>query len=890
MFYVNNKQVLGMFLNGKNYNYLAYGFGKIIPENRSAQFAYINLAGRYLSQYRVTYGNIQSGYDNFPVARLDYPVNGVFHSPLTYFYSGNIVPTKNVPVYINNGYCALENALVYNDISINGNIVYFAANSDFQGHNVNIHPENFRSSSPYFNGTVMDNCSNFTLHSGSRFSKSSQVALYDCKKFIGWFNFFGDNDGTRFPGFRGFLHTCRDGVFSFNLMNMRGGGSDGSVTNYYNFSCISNCNNIKLNINGSPWQAWVHPNCYSSNCNINTRYIIPGFGHMNHCNFNIYLPSNANVEKSTGYSLLSNSSNCKYNLNALGSNLYQYRSVAFFDNLNNCNLNLLVNNAVKFSDGFGGYFNNCNIIFDNIKGDLLTRNGWWNLYNCNISGNVISASSAQGFLERCDGLKVNLSFVKSRRILPILRCNNIKGNIVAGNVTYVNYSSYLNLNVSMGSLKLINVEHSIFNSNGTNANVANLNNCKFEIYNSHDFTANGVSNSNFNMRDSVGNAVLKNLNNVDFVERGGANYTVTNLDNCRNSWISANTVSGTIENAYNMRLELVNNNAEFTTWRVDKCEITGFPTSAAYTTSCTFNTSISQMTFRWNSNNGYVTWNNIWPHATPRGSEGWNTWYRTKAGLRSVDNFSRCCLIGDNGSLLYYGGSETFNKINNMQTDIKTFYNGIVTANLPNYNMNIKLNVDCSTLNLGIFQAGPPHGFQNATVSANDIYAKGDMPNAYVQVNCDTKIYCENYCNVCFSPYVSNINSALQPVILINNYDHYNTGTQSFFKGGITRIGCQSTRTGPISLSLNAGAFVFINNAVLARSYVRENSVLFLGSNVSQPNGITVESGGLIVNKENWGSHASEIRSRIDRGHLAWNVWDSGPWGSMSLLDFCTNV
>lgn len=880
MFYVNNKQVLGMFLNGNNYNYMSFGFGKIIPENRSAQFAYINLAGRNLSQYRVEYGNIQSGYDNFPVARLDYPVNGVFHSPLTYFYGGNIVPTKNIPVYINNGYCALENALVYNDISINGNIVYFAANSDFQGHNVNIHPENFRSSSPYFNGTVMDNCSNFTLHSGSHLSKSSQATLYDCKKFIGWFNYFGDNDGTRFPGFRGFLHTCRDGVFSFNLMNMHGGGSDSSVTNYYNFSCISNCNNIKLNINGSPWQAWVHPNCYSSNCNINTWYIVPGFDRMNHCNFNLYIPRDANkVEKSAYYSILSNSSNCNVYFDGINSNLYGFRNEIYdlylFESLNNCNLNLLMNNSACMGFSVGNSLNNCNIVLNNVNFAPYAYRYFSSINNCNVTGGIIEAENSNiDLITYSTNVNLNVNASLTNNFSLIYGSSYINGNVILGNRTFIRHSNNLIL----------------YLYNGNTLEVQNVSDSKLTLNNVNNVNIDGAYNTNFNLYNGAGNAVLKNLDNVKFVERGGANYTVTNLDNCRNSWISANTVSGTIENAYNMRLELVNNNAEFTTWRVDKCEITGFPTSAAYTTSCTFNTSISQMTFRWNSNNGYVTWNNIWPHATPRGSEGWNTWYRTKAGLRSVDNFSRCCLIGDNGSLLYYGGSETFNKINNMQTDIKAFYNGIVTANLPNYNMNIKLNVDCSTLNLGIFQAGPPHGFQNATVSATDIYAKGDMPNAYVQVNCDTKIYCENYCNVCFSPYVSNINSALQPVILINNYDHYNTGTQSFFKGGITRIGRQSTRTGPISLSLNAGAFVFINNAVLARSYVGENSVLFLGSNVSQTSGITVESGGLIVNKENWGSHASEIRSRIDRGHLAWNVWDSGPWGSMSLLDFCTNV
>lgn len=896
MFYVNNEQVKGMFLNGKNYDYLAYGFGKIIPENRSAQFAYINLAQRYLSQYRVEYGNIQSGYDNFPIARLDYPVNGVFHSPLTYYYGGNIIPTKEVNIVITNGNYALSNALVYNDMNINGAINYFAINTDFQGHNINTYLEGFGSSQSYFDSTVMSNCSNFHLRSLSRFSKGSQPTLYNCNNFSGWFNFVRGDDGTRYPGFRGFLHTCRDGVFSFNLMNMHGGGSDGSVTDYYNFSCISNCNNIKLNINGSPWQAWVHPNCYSGNCNITTRYIVPGFDRMSNCNFNIYLPSNASVEKSAHYSTLSNSYNCNVYFDGSSSNLSSFRSgnSFLFENLNNCNLNLALSNSTGMDFSFGNFLNNCNIVFDNIKADLATFAGWRYLYNCNVTGNVVkSDSGTMAFLDYGDGLNVNLNMANSSKVYLMWECHNVRGNFVLGDMAKIGYSSYLNLNVSRGSLNLENVEHSRFNLNGTSANFVTLNNCKFEIYNCNDFEANNVSNSNFNLHNAVGTAVLKNLNNVNFVERGGANYTITNLDNCYNSWIYADTVSGTIENVYNTRLELVNNNAGFTTWRVDKCEIEGFPTSAAYTANCTFHTSIPQMAFRWNSNNGYVTWNNIWPHATPRGSEGWDTWYGTKAGLRSVDNFSRCYLNGNNGSLLYYGGSETFNNINNMQTDVKAFYNGTVTANLPAYNMNIKLNVDCSRLNLGIFQSGPPHGFQNATISADTIYAKGSEPNAYVQVNCDTKIYCENFCNAPFE--ISGVqaeSTVLQPVLLINNYQHSNSGA-CYFRGGITRIGRLTYQGGaPATLYLNKGGFVFINNAVLDNTNVSQNAVLFVGSNVRFTKGYVVDNGGLVVNKENWGSWASEIQSRIYRNVYAWNAWDSGPWGrgGTSLFDFCTNV
>ena len=874
-----------MFLNGNSYNYLAYGLGKIIPENRSAQFAYINLAQRYLSQYRVEYGNIQSGYDNFPIARLDYPVNGIFHSPLTYYYGGNIVPTKNIPVYINNGYCALENALVYNDINTSGNIVHFATNTDFQGHNVNIHPENIRSSQPYFDGTVMDNCSNFLLHSGSRLSKSSQATLYGCNKFIGWFNFFGDDDGTRFPGFRGFLHTCRDGVFSFNLMNMHGGGSDGSVTNYYNFSCISNCNNIKLNINGSPWQAWVHPNCYSGNCNINTRYIVPGFDRINHCNLNLYIPRDANkVEKSAFYSILSNSYNCNVYFDGTNSNLFGFRNnynLFLFEDLNNCNLNLLLNNSADMGFSFGNRLNNCNIVFNNVNFAPYYYRYFSFINNCKITGSIIEAeNSAIDLITYSTNVNLNVNASLTNNFSLIYGSSYINGNAILGNAAYVRYSNNLIL----------------YLYNGNYLDVNNVSDSKFTLNNVKNVNINGAYNSNFNLHNATGTAVLNNLNNVKFVERGGANYTITYIDNCRNSWIYANTfVTGWLDNVYNTRLELVNNNAEFKTWRVDKCEIDGFPYITAYTSNCTFNTSISQMAFRWNSNNGYVTWNNIWPHATPRGSVGWDTWYRTKAGLRSVDNFSRCCLIGNNGSLVSYESSINFDKVNNMQCDIKTFYPGTVTANLPNYNMNIKLNVDCSILNLGVFQSGPPHGFQNATISADTIYAKGNGAGGGISVylNCDTKIYCENYCNTPFT--ISGVqaeSSVLQPVLLINNYQHSNTEA-CYFRGGLTRIGrlnYQGAGSPPATLYLNKGAFVFINNALLGNTNVSQNAVLFVGSNVTFTKGYVVDNGGLVVNKENWGYWASEIQSRIYRNVYAWNVWDSGPWGSRSLFDYCTNV
>lgn len=838
MFYVNNKQVLGIFLNGNNYNYMSFGLGKIIPENRSAYFAYINLAQRYLSQYRVEYGNIQSGYDNFPIARLDYPVNGIFHSPLTYYYGGNIVPTKNIPVYINNGYYAIRGT-VYNDINVSGNIVYFATNTDFQGHNVNTYIEGFGSSQSYFDSTVMSNCSNFHLKSLSRFSKGSQPTLYNCNNFSGWFNFVCGDDGTRYPGFRGFLEGCKDGVFNIDCTNMHGGGSDANVRNYFNFSGIHSCNNIKLNIKGSSWQAWVHPHCKSDKCNITTRGIVPGFDCMYNSNFNIYLPSNANVEKSARYPLLSNSYKCNYNLNALDSNLFNYRGEveynAFFDGLNNCNLNLQVNNTTSFDHSFGNNFRNCNIVFDNIKADLSAFVGWYGLYNCNISGNVEAAESVQEFIGHSDGINININAAKSSRILTIWRCNNVKGNLVAGDMTYIGHSNYSNLNVYRGRLCLNNINNSYFR----------------------------VNNTTFNCRS---------INDTEIRSDGGT--SITGLDNCYNLKLSGLTFNTTalgdsclLENVYNSNIKFGTANTYYHLWCVENCIIDGFPRSLTYVNKCVFLPFNMRQVGLYNSEVG--TWNNVWPH-------------NKIAGIRSTDNISNCRIYANGWRT---DGNTYFNNVNNMQTSFGNYYNGFVTANLPIYNMNIKLNVDCNTLNLGMFQAGPPHGFQNATISANAIYAKGSETTAYVQVNCDTKIYCENFCNVCFQPYVADYNNVLQPVILINNYDHANSSIQ-FFYGGLTRIGRQSTRIYPLRFSLYSGACVFINNAALGSTIV-DNSFLYLGSNVTLTNGINVTNGGRVRNAANLTN--DDIRF-IDRGQLCWNLRDYGPWGTDRLIDFCTGV
>lgn len=887
MFYANNEQVKGIFLNGRNYNYLAYGFGKIIPEDRNAEQLNLNLAYKYLNQYRIEWGTVKDGYENALVSpRFDKPDNGIFHTPFTYYYGGNIISTKEVNVLVNNAHWALLNATVYNDMNINGNITYFATNTDFLGHNVNVFPEG--ENEPIYKARlsqpILGNCTNFSFDIKTRFSKDEYPSVGDCNNFSGNFRYVGSVD-NQYLGFMGFLYRCKDGVFNIDCTNMHGGGSNANVTNYYNFSCIQDCNNMKINITGSSWQVWPHNQSFSRNCNINTYNVISGFSYMNDCNFNVMLPKDSKPEMDKPFTFLNNAENCNYNLYATDVNLFNYRSgvsyTAFFDDLNNCNLNLLVNNTVSFDHTLGSKLNNCNIVFDNLKTSLAFSGGLMYLNNCNITGNIVNSAYADGaFIYNSNNINVNLNLAGTALSTVLYGCRNVRGNLVADDKTFISYSTYLNLDVSKGNLNLTNVEHGLFYSNGTNFNTVNVNNCKFEIYNSNDFVAHGASNCNFNMRNSVGNAVLSNLNNVDFVVRGGANYTIYGFDDCYNSWIYANTVIGWINNINNTRIEFQNNGPRFGLKNVRYSQITGFPFIVYYTTNCTFHASIPEAVFR---NSSYVTWNNVWPHATRRGGDGWNTLYRTKAGLRSVDNFSSCYLNCNDGSAVY--DSKYFDNANNMQTDIRDFWE-TVTANLPIYNMNIKFNVDCKTLNLGIFQAGPPHGFQNATISANNIYGK-NHPEYYIQANCDTRIYCENYCNVCFYPYVSNYNSVLQPVILINNYQHSNSIACNFY-GGLTRIGRLNYRGGmPADLNLRAGAIVFINNALLGNVNVVDNSLLFLGSNYDWTGTVTVTNGGRIRTAADL---TNDDINFINRGQLCWNLWDSGPWGSQSLLNFCKNV
>lgn len=798
MFYVNNEQVLGIFLNGNNYNYLAYGFGKIIPEDRNSVQLNLNLAGKYLNKYRIEFGTVKDGYENALVSpRLDEPdSNGVFHSPFTYYHNGNIVPTKEVDILITNGNYALRNALVYNDMNINGAVNYFATNTDFQGHNVNVFPEkeDYGQYQALLNYEMLNNCSNFDLNIETRFSKSDYPTLYNCNNFSGNFRYVGNSD-VKYPGFRGFLEDCKDGMFNIDCTNMHGGGSSANVLNFYNFSGIQGCSNIRLNITGSSWQAWVHPYCSSSNCNINTHFIVPGFDRMDHCNFKFYIPGKADVEKSAFYSILSNSYNCNVYLEGTNSNLYSFRNgnwnLFLFENLNNCNLNLLLNNSTDSTI------------------DLVT-----------------------------DSTKVNI---------------NVNASLT-NNFSLLRNSSYINGNAILGKTTWVS------NSNSLILNLYNGNNCAFH----------NVSNSKFGLYNTTFRCY--NTNNTK-IQSDGGNVGILGADNCYNLTLSGLTFQtpdsdSLFENIYNSDLKFGTSYPYYRLWHVDNCKIDGFPRDFAYVKNCVFRPfNIKQVGLR---NSKIGTWNNMWPH-------------RKLAGIRTMDNIGNCRV--DASSWVNNGGI-TFNNVNNMQTSVGAYYNGTVTANLPDYNMNIKLDVDCHNLNLGVFQSSPPHGLGYSSISADNIFCNTGTSNS-VEINYGTRIYCENFCNVSFSPVWRRFSDSYQPVLLINNYKHANASACNF-SGGIYRIGRLNYRGGmPPNIYLNNGACMFINNVTLWEVEVN-NALLFVGSNVTtieQPN---VTNGGLIVSRKNYSMNA--IGKFVNRKNFAWNFTDSGPWGSMSLLNFCINV
>ena len=181
-------------------------------------------------------------------------------------------------------------------------------------------------------------------------------------------------------------------------------------------------------------------------------------------------------------------------------------------------------------------------------------------------------------------------------------------------------------------------------------------------------------------------------------------------------------------------------------------------------------------------------------------------------------------------------------------------------------------------------------GFVDSSISANNIvpFVTGTSPSdTGAKVGTNTRIYCSDYCATPFYSSRINYNSQNQPVVLINNYQHSNTQVCTFH-GGLTRIGRLNFQGGrPADLTLGNGACVFINNALLGDITVKENSLLFFGSNYRFTGTVNVTSGGRIRDASDF--NANDI-SFIDRGQLCWNLWDSGPWGSMSLMNYCKNV
>ena len=650
-------------------------------------------------------------------------------------------------------------------------------------------------------------------------------------------------------------------------MNMHGGGSDDHVTNYYNFNCITNSNNIKLTINGSPWQAWVHPNCYSSNCNITTWFIVPGFDRMRYCNFNLYIPSYADVEKSAFYSILSNANYCNVYFDGAHSNLYSFRNGDWnsflFQDLDNCNLNLEFNDSTGLDYAFGNRLNNCNIHFMNTG---FKQQGFGFMNNCTLTGNFKYANIWAAFVYSSRNVNLNIDARSTSDMILVWNVEHINGN--------VNLSNDTNIKSCSNSILYLYNGNVLFND---------VDNCKFDLDNTYNVDINGAYNTIFNLRNCNGYSNLSHLDNVTFMDRFDRS-DVTNIDNCFRSRIYARTAKGLIENVYNTTLRL-SEVTEYNTVNVYNCDMDGFPSSTSYhTEDCTFRTSleIAQIRFR-----DYITWANVWPHATPRGSDGWEAWYSTNAGLESTANLSRCYLNNNNASIVN-SSSISFDNNKNMIMSLLTFYSGTVKVNLPNYATNIKLNVDCHNLNLGVFMAGPPHGLEYSSISADNIFCTTGT-NYFVQMNYGTRIYCENFCNVALSPIRRRFSDNYQPVLLINNYQLSNDAPAACeFNGGITRIGRLNYMGGmKVPLKLYNGACMFINNVTLSDTTV-DNSLLFLGTNVYIGGIITVTNGGLVVNNANYSMGA--IGKFVNRKNFAWNFTDSGPWGWRSLLNFCIDV
>lgn len=546
MFYVNNKEIKGLYIGDRPYNYIVSGFSKIIPEDRNVDAVNLNLAFARLNSYRVEYGNLEDGYANAPIKRIDKPdYNNIYHTPFTYYDGNNIVPTKNVPIVITNGFYAFVQGNVYNDININGNYTNLAFDVDFQGKTIRTNSE-YSEYDRYLSDNVFTNCNNFTAELKSKYS-SGYTVLYNCNNFKGNFKFEGNSDNI-LPGLPAFLMECKDGKFNIDVTNMRGGGSDTNVYDRLDFECIQYCDNVDLNITGSGWQSWPQSYAFSYNCNINTFNIIAGFGGLHNSNVNVVLPKDSTPDISGTYELLRGSDNCNYKLVANDCNLYNfYGGVGgswMFENLNDCNLNLLLNNSVLLDKSFGSNINNSNIEFYNAGLDATIHEGWYGLQDCNIQGNVVKSDyNARGFIEYSNNLNLNLNVYNTNKIDVLRFVDNSKGNIVMGKESHIKHSSSLNINTSLGNLQLYNVSNSNFKLNGTQTALYSSNKVYINGSNIKQISESNNINADFYFNGSLGSKWVQRSNNINI-------YTYGNID----------AAGHFIDNSSNVTLRHPNNN------------------------------------------------------------------------------------------------------------------------------------------------------------------------------------------------------------------------------------------------------------------------------------------------------------------------------------------
>lgn len=903
MFYVNNEVIKCLYIGDRPYNYIVSGFSKIVPEDRNVDVLNLNLAWAFLNSYRVEYGNLEDGYTNAPIKRIDKPdYNNIYHTPFTFYDGNNIVPTKNVPIVITNGFYAFVQGNVYNDININGNYARLAYNVDFQGKTIRTNSEHSEYER-YLSDNVFEGCNNFTAELKSKYGTGYSV-LYNCNNFAGNFKFEGNSD--ELPGLGGFLTECKDGKFNIDVTNMRGGGSSANTGNRLDFECMRYCDNVDLNLTGSSWQSWPQMYAFSYNCNINTFNIIPGFGGVDNSNINVVLPKDSTPEISGTYEFLRGSDNCNYKLIGSDCNLYNfYAGVGgsyMFTDLNDCNLNLLLNNSVVMDKTFGNHLNFCNIKFDDIGVDMSTHEGWYDLHDCNIQGNVVRSDyNNRGFIEGSNNLNLNLNVYGTNKIDVLRFVNDSKGNIVMGKESHIKHSNNLNINTNLGNLQLYNVSNSNFKLNSTNtvlysssnlnitngtvSNITDISNCNdvyitdarelISLQNSRNVKINNSGKFNITSLNNLFNCSLRTLassvshtifsNNIKNCNLQIAETNFSNLNNVDNSFIRCKCLNGYIDNARNSTF-VCNDGSLLKTWRVNDCSIIKFPVQMNYTYNCTFGSGLSSLP------SGF-TWKEIWPHKDDS---------HVSAGVNSIENVRESCFIYTDD---YSTTSErAWSNNNNMQTNLDAFYN-TVFATLPNYNMDIKLNVDCNILYINQQQAGPPHGFGSSSISANTIYSIGTAQNALLYANLGVRCF-SNYSTLSwYTGY--DINNTNQPVIVTNNARPYSF---SSFGGGLfcyKSFNMQNTANIP-TLQIRNGTCMFINNARFVNVIIN-NAMLYLGTNVTIYGSINVTNGGYICNKANVSE--GQFASKVFRGNTwCWNVYDKGPWGNQSLVDYCRNV